>query len=331
MRLIDQLIGQIDSRYFPKKGANLMVAVSGGVDSVGLLHILLLLANQYDWNIVVAHFDHQLRKSSSRDAKFVQRLAKSLGLDYVSAKADVATLAKRDKLTTEEAARKARYNFLNKIAQKNKTIIVTGHTADDQLETVLMNWLRGGGVRALAGMHGFDNNIWRPLLDITKQEMINLSKEYKLTYVEDVTNQQIKFKRNLIRHKIIPTLQLVNPSFKQVLLRNAKVMAGLENFINQEISKLYKKLSKSQKDVIWLDVAKLNQLSEFLRNEIILFAIQQLQGHRQDIKKVHLEEVQKIIHSPKTPSWKQLPGKLFVSNRYGKIGFSRYRPKFLNQ
>ena len=331
MRLINQLIDQLEKRCFPKKGANLVVAVSGGVDSVGLLYILLMMTNQYDWNIIVAHFNHQLRRTSSRDAKFVNRLAKNLDLSYVSAKSDVSALAKKEKLTTEEAARKARYNFLNKVAQKNKAVIVTGHTSDDQLETVLMNWLRGGGVRALVGMRGLDNNIWRPLLGITKKQMIDLAKDYKLDYTEDVTNQQTKFKRNLIRHKIIPALQLVNPSFQQVFLRNAQVMAGLEDFVDQETNKVYKKLAKIQKDVIWLDVAKLNQLPEFLRNEVILFTIQQLQGHQQDIKRVHLEEIQKIISSNKVQSWKQLPGKLFVSNRCGKIGFSRYRPKFLNQ
>ncbi|MBU1092083.1 tRNA lysidine(34) synthetase TilS [Patescibacteria group bacterium] len=331
MEIKDKLISELNRRYFPSREATLVVAVSGGVDSVGLLHILLLLANQYDWNIIVAHFNHQLRKTSTKDADFVRKLAKGLGLEYVFSKASVATLAKQEKLTIEEAGRKARYNFLNKIAQKNKAVIVTGHTADDQIETVLMNWLRGGGVRALAGMHSFDSNIWRPLLAITKQQIKDFAKAYRLDYVEDVTNQQIKFKRNLIRHKIIPALRLANPSFEQVVLRNTKVMASVEDFVNQETTKLYKKLSQSQKDVIWLDAKKLQRLPEFLRNEVILFTIKQLQGHQQDIKKIHLEEAQKIINSAQSGTWKQLPGKLFVSNRCGKIGFSRYRPKFINQ
>ena len=331
MEILDQLISQLDSRYFPKKGANLVVAVSGGVDSVGLLHILVLLADQYDWKIIVAHFDHQLRKASSKDADFVKKMSEGLNLKYIFAKINVAVLAKQEKLTIEEAGRKARYNFLNKIAQKNKAIIVTGHTADDQVETVVMNWLRGGGVRALSGMHSFDNNIWRPLLIITKQQIKDFAKEYHLRYVEDATNKQIVFRRNLIRHKVIPVLQLVNPSFEQTMLRNAGVMAGLENFINQETVKLYKQLSQNQKDVVWLDGKKLHKLPEFLRDEIILFTIKQLQGHQQDIKKIHLEEMQKVINSTRGGVWKQLPGKLFVSNRYGKIGFSRHRPKFLKQ
>lgn len=328
---MDQIINQMDQKYFPKKGASLVVAVSGGVDSIGLLHVLMMMANQHDWNIIVAHFDHQLRKVSSKDEQFVGKVANNLGLTFISAKTDVATLAKKEKLTTEEAARKARYEFLNKVVSKNKAIIVTGHTADDQLETVLLNWIRGGGVRALAGMRSFDNNIWRPLLGITKQQMIDLAKEYNLKYVEDITNKENKFKRNLVRHKIIPILKLANPAIEQIFLRNAQIMAGVEDFINQETSRLYKKIAKKQQNLIWLDIADLNKLPDFLRNEVVLFAIQQLQGHQQDIKKAHLVEVQKIIDSNKTESWKQLPGKLFVSNRCGKIGFSRYRPKFLKQ
>ncbi|KKT52634.1 MAG: tRNA(Ile)-lysidine synthase [candidate division Kazan bacterium GW2011_GWA1_44_22] len=313
MRLIDKLINQIDNKYLPPQGTDLVVAVSGGVDSVALVHLLLRLANQYDWDLTVAHFDHQLRKTSQRDAEFVQKLAKNLGLDYVS------------------AARKARYDFLQQVARRRRALIVTGHTADDQLETVVMNWLRGGGVRALAGMRDLDNNIWRPLLSITKTQIKEFVRQYQLTYREDETNQQTKFKRNLIRHKVMPTLRLVNPSLEQVLLRNAKVMASLADFVGQETARLYKKMAKSQKDAIWLDLKKLNQLPEFLRNEVILFTIRQLQGHQQDIKKIHLDEVQKIINSAEGKVWKQLPGKLFVSNRYGKIGFSRYRPKFLNR
>ncbi|HCR41858.1 TPA: tRNA lysidine(34) synthetase TilS [Patescibacteria group bacterium] len=331
MRLIDKLINQIDNKYLPPQGTDLVVAVSGGVDSVALVHLLLRLANQYDWDLTVAHFDHQLRKTSQRDAEFVQKLAKNLGLDYVSAKTNVSVLAKRERLTIEEAARKARYDFLQQVARRRRALIVTGHTADDQLETVVMNWLRGGGVRALAGMRDLDNNIWRPLLSITKTQIKEFVRQYQLTYREDETNQQTKFKRNLIRHKVMPTLRLVNPSLEQVLLRNAKVMASLADFVGQETARLYKKMAKSQKDAIWLDLKKLNQLPEFLRNEVILFTIRQLQGHQQDIKKIHLDEVQKIINSAEGKVWKQLPGKLFVSNRYGKIGFSRYRPKFLNR
>ncbi|HAR54875.1 TPA: tRNA lysidine(34) synthetase TilS [Patescibacteria group bacterium] len=331
MELKDKLISELNSQYFPSKGTTLVVAVSGGVDSVVLLHILLLLSAHWDWEIIVAHFDHQLRKTSQRDAEFVQKLAKNLGLDYVSAKTNVSVLAKRERLTIEEAARKARYDFLQQVARRRRALIVTGHTADDQLETVVMNWLRGGGVRALAGMRDLDNNIWRPLLSITKTQIKEFVRQYQLTYREDETNQQTKFKRNLIRHKVMPTLRLVNPSLEQVLLRNAKVMASLADFVGQETARLYKKMAKSQKDAIWLDLKKLNQLPEFLRNEVILFTIRQLQGHQQDIKKIHLDEVQKIINSAEGKAWKQLPGQLFVSNRYGKIGFSRYRPKFLNR
>ncbi len=333
MELKDKLILRLDSQNFPSQGATLIMAVSGGVDSVVLLHLLYLLAVQYEWEIIVAHFDHQLRATSSRDAKFVENLAKSLGLKFVSDTTDVNKLAKTKKLTIEEAGRWARYNWLQKMAQKYRAEVITlAHTANDQAETIIMNWLRGGLMRALAGMRLRENNLWRPLLSISKNELVEFAKIYHLEFREDTSNNDLVYTRNLIRHQILPVLEKVNPGLREVLGRNANSWGELEDCLSHLTQDTYKKVaSKSSADTINFKELSFRQLDKFMQNELLLLAIQQLQGDRQDIKRVHLDEMQATLASPKPRVWKQFPGKLFLSRGYGKISVSHKRPNFANK
>ncbi|MFA5967267.1 MAG: tRNA lysidine(34) synthetase TilS [Patescibacteria group bacterium] len=334
MEIKDKLVSELNSRYFPSKGATLVVAVSGGVDSVVLLYILLLLSVRWDWEIIVAHFHHQLRKSADRDAKFVEKLAASLGLKFILGSADVKKIAATNNLTIEEAGRKARYEWLRNIAAKYKAqVIVTGHTADDQVETVVMQWLRGGLVRALAGMQEREEGkIWRPLLHCYKADLQKFAKHYHLQFHEDTSNKNPIYTRNLVRHQILPILKKVNPGLEKVILRNADTWAELETWLDQYAQNLYKKVIFScRKDEIKFDETKFLGLVGFWQNELFLLAIKDLKGNRQDINKVHLGEMQAIIHSAQAKTWKQLPGKLFLSRGYGKISISCHQPKFANK
>ena len=150
MGILEHLNKQILVDKFPPSKATLIVAVSGGVDSVVLLHLLLPLAANFDWELIVAHLDHKLRKESASDLKFVANLAKQLNLEFVSKKVDIKKLAGVKKKTIEEAGRDARYSFFDELSKKyKKCVIATAHTADDQLETIVMNWLRGASLREI--------------------------------------------------------------------------------------------------------------------------------------------------------------------------------------
>lgn len=332
MELSDKLISQLDNQYFPPKGATLVVAVSGGVDSVVLLHLLILLSAKWSWEIIVVHFNHQLRKSADQEAEAVRLLAKNWGLKFVQGSRDIKNLAQKRKLTIEEAGRQARYDWLQKVALRYKATIVTAHTADDQVETVVMNWLRGGLVRALAGMRIKEGSIWRPFLSINKGELYQFAKKYKLQFSEDESNQEIIYTRNLIRHKIIPVLKKVNPGISEVILRTAESFSELENWVEIVARDTFKQIvSSPKKETVNFNEDKFVKLPIFLQNELLLLAIQKLKGDRQDIKGVHLGEMQKVILSSPKTSWRQLPGKLFIGKGYGKISVSRYRPKFVNK
>ena len=238
-------------------------------------------------------------------------------------------MAKRKKLTLEEAGRQARYDFLFKVAKRyHAKAIVVAHTADDQVETVVMNWLRGAGVRGLAGMREWEGIIWRPLLNVSKSDLKKLSRTLHFSYREDETNSQTVYTRNRIRRQVLPMLTKINPQIKNVLLRNAENLSMLEEWLDSHLVTVRKAVKvRQQKQAINWQLAPFKQLHPYLQNELMLWAVAQLQGDRQGYKMVHLSEMQKVINSRERRSFKQLPGKLFMIKAYDKISVSRFKPK----
>jgi len=327
MELVDYVRQKLESRKKLLKGATLVVGVSGGVDSVSLLKLLVLLSKEYKLKLIVVHFNHGLRKAADKDADFVKRLAESFGLKFLICKADVRQLAKNQKLTIEEAGRVWRYVFLQQlvtVAYKGD-LIVTAHTAGDQVETVIMNWLRGAGVRGLAGMKELENKTWRPLLGVPKSELQKFAKEQKLKYREDASNQQLKYTRNRIRHKLIPFLAKFNPNINTAVLRTADTFSDLEVFLNELVKNALKQvvISKKLNSRVTLSLPKFRQLKHYLQNEVLLQAVEMVKGSRYDYKKVHLEQMMLVINTPKGVSERQLPGKLSLLKNRDRITISR--------
>jgi tRNA(Ile)-lysidine synthase len=335
MELIDYMRQKLETQKKLVRGKTLVVGVSGGVDSVTLLNLLVLLSKEYRFKIIVAHLHHGLRKAADKDRDFVKQLAESFGLKFVTVKFNIKKHAKTHKLTVEEAGRKSRYIFLQQVAKHFKAdLIVVAHTADDQVETVLMNWLRGASVRGLAGMKELENNIWRPLLEISKEDIKKFAKVQKLKYREDSSNKQTKYTRNRIRHELIPFLAKFNPSIKSSILRTASTFSDLETFLDQMVTTTIKKvvISKQITKYIHLRLVEFNKLTPYLKNEILLWAIEIVKGDKQDYKKVHLEQMMLVINTSKGVSEKQLPGKLWLLKNRDRITISRVpRTKFIDK
>lgn len=216
------------------------MAVSGGADSVALLHLLVEAGYR---NLVVAHFNHLLRgKASDADAEFVRKLAGKLGLAFVLGEGDVRELASAAKCSVETAAREARYGFLAWTTRKYRTsLVVLAHHADDQVETCFFNFLRGSGIAGLAGMKarskriidGAELELLRPLLQIPKAELLAYLKARKIRFREDVTNAVAEASRNKLRLKVLPLIEeLLGSSFKGSIVRNARLLADEEEFLS---------------------------------------------------------------------------------------------------
>ena len=203
-----------------------IVAVSGGVDSVVLLD---LLNKQNNLQLVVAHFDHGIRSNSATDSQFVNKLADTLGLQIEIGSAELG------KDASEEQARDARYDFLNEIKNKhNARQIITAHHSDDIVETIIINLIRGTGWRGLSSLRSTEN-IARPLLDYTKVDIFRYADENNLKWVEDSTNQDLKYLRNQIRHKIVSKM---NTKQREEFLQLYRSQLNLTEEIDSHTAKL---------------------------------------------------------------------------------------------
>lgn len=193
-------------------GSGVLCALSGGADSMYLLCRLLEGREQYGWRVCAAHLNHGLRETARRDEKFVRDWCGRRGVPLVVGLEDVAGYARREGLSLEEAGRTLRYRFLGQAAlEAGCPLIATGHHAGDSAETVLMNLIRGCGLKGLAGIPERRDNIVRPMLEVSRGEIEAYLKEHGVPHVEDETNDDVNYTRNKVRHQLLPLLEELNP------------------------------------------------------------------------------------------------------------------------
>lgn len=205
----------IDRYQMLPEGTRVLCALSGGKDSVFLLRLLLKMAPERKLTVGAAHLNHQLRGAESlRDETFVKTLCRDWNVPLYLERRDAAEYAKARHLGTEEGARQIRYDFLEHVrVQHGYDVIATAHQADDQAETMLLNLARGSGTRGLAGIPPVRGNIIRPILNISGKEIVRCLSEWGIDYVEDSTNADDTYRRNLVRHQVVPVLTEINPRF----------------------------------------------------------------------------------------------------------------------
>lgn len=275
---------------FPPDVKLVVVGVSGGPDSLCLLD---LLRRARAVNLVVAHFNHQLRPESGAEVEYVRSLAHTWGLPFVTESADVRQYAEHQSLSLEEAARHLRYQFLfNAARQSGAGVVAVAHNADDQVETVLMHFLRGAGLSGLQGMRSgvvleeFDEHIplYRPLLHVSRAEIEAYCKVQGLSPVYDATNRDQTYYRNRLRHSLIPEMEKYNPRVKVALLRMVRTLQGdselLVELMNERWGTVFQDSGPG-----WLafDHKALNSLSSAWRRNIFRRAIYSLRPGLRDV------------------------------------------------
>lgn len=218
------------------RGSRVLCAVSGGADSMCLLHFLHENRARFGIEVCAAHYDHQLRGlESARDRTFVRDFCRQNGIELEIGFGHVREYAEENGLGIEEAARKLRYEFLAAAAAKlGCDRIATAHNADDNAETILLNLARGAGAAGLGGIPPVRENIVRPLLGVTRAEILSYLEENGISHVEDSSNESDAYSRNAIRHKVMPVLREINPAFSANVLRTAELMREDEAFFNAE-------------------------------------------------------------------------------------------------
>ena len=248
--LIPRIEEQILEKSLFKSGDRILVACSGGPDSTALFFLLRELSLKHDWKLGLLHFNHRLRRDAKKDEAFVRSLARKFKVPFYCGRGNVTREAKRTKTSLEECARKMRYDFFLKAARLKKySKIAFAHTRDDQAETVLMRILQGTGLRGLQGIRECQRmgktGIIRPLLCVTKNEILSFCREASVRYRLDKSNNCVKFLRNRIRRELIPALRRdFNPRVVEALSRIPAIVSGESELIGGLEEKAWKRTFK---------------------------------------------------------------------------------------
>lgn len=278
-----------------KKGSTLILAVSGGPDSVYLLQVCLEIIKRLPLKIVVAHVNHKLRgRQSDLDQKFVQNLAKKYGLPF-----EKKTLFSIPAGNLEEESRKLRYDFLENVRKKySAEFILTAHHQDDNIETALFNLARGSFLKGISGMRIFsrEKHLLRPLLNVTKKEILSYLKKRKIAYRLDRSNADTRFSRNLLRNKIIPLLNEINGNFSGSFLDFMDNMRQIWAFLENE-SALWLKREKKRNGI---PAGKFLELPVLMQRSILAQLYVRTHGSIKKFNRSHLEQIMKIIQKNKS-------------------------------
>jgi len=329
-----RVLGYIREHALVSPGGMLVVGVSGGPDSVCLLHVLAGLRKPLGIDLHVAHLDHMLRGADSdADAEYVSSLARDLGLPTTIESRDVEAYRKEHGLSLEEAARDVRYGFLAEVAGVvGSNRVAVGHTADDQVETILMHLIRGTGLTGLRGMRplselpgGADLAVIRPLLEITREETASYCDAHGLSPRIDQSNLEPVYQRTSVRLKLLPLLRQYNADIETALLRTASAAVVDMDFLEQVVSALWGSVASEMAEGVSIDKARFAELHPALQRHVVRFSLRRLLGDLQDIEAVHIDDV---VDGLGKPAGKRLslPRGLVFRSEYESSVISRGGP-----
>jgi tRNA(Ile)-lysidine synthase len=315
-------------RLLPIEG-EVVVAVSGGSDSLCLLHLLHSLCGPDKLypgvRLRVAHLNHQLRdEESAREAEEVAQLAAAWELPVVIGSIDVPALARREQRSLEDAARVARYRFLREVARGGR--IAVAHHADDQVETLLLHWLRGGGIASMVGLQPLQQDIIRPLLAITHADTQAYCAAHGLVPLEDASNTDTRFLRNRIRHELLPLLEAINPGFRATQLRTAEVMQADVAWIEAQVDTSWSEVVISEQEGrIRLRRSALCNLPLSIQRHLLRRVSARLSDGQSPLELRHYKLIEQLVrlHNQGRELEQHMPGRLRVLRSGEEITFER--------
>ncbi len=311
----------------PPETSRLLVAVSGGVDSVVLLHLLRSLSCSLNFSLEVAHLDHQIRPESTLDATFVKDLCAQWNLLCHIETRDVSTLAVQKKISLEMAGRQARRKFLQRVAGKTGAErIVLAHHQGDQVETFMLRLLRGSGQSGLASMPVHQGIWWRPLLSCSRQQIVAYARQHELGWVEDQSNCDPVFLRNRLRTQLLPQLREMNPRIDKHIAGLTQQFQSEEDYWQRQVEQTFRVLIVSYGDGLRLSRPLLLEQHPALRLRLLREALRQLRGDLQKIEAVHLRAIEGLLAGQRSQAQLDLPG-CWVARRYESLWFRDAAPE----
>ena len=311
----------------PPGSNHLLVAVSGGVDSVVLLHALKGVSAELGVTLEVAHLDHQIRPESSADADFVQKLCLQWDIPCHIESCDVPALAGEDKISLEMAGRQVRRVFLQQVAEEiNAEQIVLAHHRNDQVETFMLRLLRGSGQSGLASMRVQQGLWWRPLLGCSREQILEYARQHKLSWVEDQSNSDPAFLRNRLRSQLLPQLVAVNPQFYNRVAGLTEQFQLEDDYWQEQVEQKFAELVVSRHDGLRLSRTALLALHPALRMRILREALRQVRGDLQRIESIHLQAIESLLVGRRSQAQLDLPGG-WVARRYQTLWFRNVAPE----
>lgn len=295
--LKEEVLKTIKDNNLINEGDKIVIGVSGGPDSICLLHLLNNLKDTLKITIYVAHINHSIREVADMETKYVQDFCKKIGVECFVKKEDILSLAKKQKKGTEEVGRQVRYSFFDEVLEKtNSNKIATAHNSNDRAETVILNILRGSGISGLKGIEAIrDQKYIRPLINTDRESIEKYCEENNLEPKIDETNKENIYTRNKVRNVVIP---YIKKEFNQNIIKTINrlsIVATEENDYLMKITKQeYANISNIENDIITLDLKRFNNLELVIKRRLILYTINEVIHTTNGIEKVNLDDIVKL-------------------------------------
>ena len=266
-RIEQKVLKYIDEKKLIVKNDRILVALSGGPDSVFLLYFLLKYKRRLNIGIGALHVNHGLRgKDAELDEKFCRNFCEKTGVVFYNVKKNVKDYAVRKKISIEEAGRIIRYKELERTASVNNfPKIATAHICDDNAETVLLNLIKGTGLRGISGIPHERGKIIRPLLCLTKEEILRYLNHFNIEFRTDLTNFETDFERNFIRNRVIPLIkERLNPNFETSILKSSEVFKETSDYIDKQLQPIISGFNVNEKGILRLNISVLSRVDKNL-------------------------------------------------------------------
>ena len=330
--IISKVRSTIKKYSMLEKGDEVIVAVSGGPDSVFLLHVLNELKKGLDLTLIVVHLDHCIRgMDSKRDCKFVENLARGLHLPFESKSVDVPAVKKAERVSTQQAARDVRYEFFSDMLKKYKAQkVALGHNADDQAETVLMRLIRGAGVKGLCGIPPIRDGVFiRPLIEIERSMIEGFLSKNRIEFVIDSSNKEDIYLRNKIRNILMPILiKEYNPGIVQNLIHTSEILRREDKFLDKLAFDSFSKTRvHNDNESLTLDVLHLRHMDESMQIRVLRKAIESFSCGLKRIGYKHIESIMQMLSRTDGNKSLNLPGGIYVERRYNEMMIRRREVK----